>query len=267
MEIKIYDTNTFATTLFTGNPAKVCILPEWLPDDLLHHIATENNISEVAFIKENDAGFDIRWFNRSGEEILCGHGTLAASHIIDTYLSSCPGKPILFSTKFYGQISAFPLGNNSYQIELPKISCEYVDPKSFAFYHGISANPKNIYKGIDYLLEYESESQLRMIHIDGNIIGNLDARGIVITAPSDDFDFISRCYYPKSFIQEDPVTGSAHCMLVPFWSNKLDKKELTCIQYSSYLNRFGIIKSKLKKDRVTLIGKVITFLKGTYIIP
>ena len=264
MEIKMFDNDTFCTTVFTGNPAKVFILDSWLPDKILRSIAEENNLSEVAFTIPFDDHYKIRWFNRNGEELLCGHGTLAAAHVVNKFFNHSKSKKIIFKTTFYGDIIVTPTENDNYQISMPIIASEKIDFGSFAFHDSINIQPKNIYKGIDYLLEYESEDQLRLLHIDANAIKNIDTRGIIATAPSNNFDCISRCFYPNGMVFEDPVTGSAHCMIVPFWADKLQKKQIIAMQYSDEYSRSGIIKSKLLKDSVELTGKVITFLQGKF---
>ena len=264
MKIQMFDNDTFCTTIFTGNPAKVFLLESWLPDQILHAIAQENNLSEIAFIIKNETDYSIRWFNTSGEEILCGHGTLAAAHVVNTFLRKNSSDPIVFKTNFYGNLIATPIDHENYKICLPIVKVEPVSLDAFAFLDHINIQPKQIYKGIDYLLEYESEDQVRLLNIEISAIKNIDTRGLIVTSPSMDFDCISRCFYPKGMVFEDPVTGSAHCMLIPFWSNKLSKKSITAMQYSDSLSRSGILKANLNKSSVDLIGKVITFMRGDF---
>ena len=266
MKIRIFDTKTFASHLFSGNPAKVCILPDWLDNQILHNIAMENNLSEVVFIRANGNGYDIRWFNRKGEENLCGHGTLAAAHIIDKILSKQPGQPIHFNTHFHGELVALPVEHNCYQLCLPRLDCEKVSPRP-TFLEGISTKPKNVYKSLDYLLEYASTEDVRLAQINYDIVQNIDARGIILSAADAEVDCISRCFYPGLTVKEDVVTGSAHCIIAPFWSDILGKKEIIAQQYSRELNRSGLIQCKLYRDRVRLTGKVIIYLEGIIHIP
>ena len=260
----MFDNDTFCTTIFTGNPAKVFLLESWLPDEILYSIALENNLSEIAFILKNETDFPIRWFNRSGEEILCGHGTLAAAHVVNTFLRKKSFDPIVFKSNFYGDLIVTPMENDSYKLRLPIIKVEKIAQNSFAFLDHINIQPKQIYKGIDYLLEYESEDQVRLLNIQHSAIKSIDTRGVIVTSPSNDFDCISRCFYPKGFVFEDPVTGSAHSMLVPFWADKLSKKSIVSMQYSASLSRSGILKCTLNKNSVDIVGKVITFLQGEF---
>ncbi len=266
MRLKIYDTNTFAHHLFSGNPAKVCVVPKWLSDTMLHSIAQENNLSEVAFIKKNPHGYDIRWFNKRGEERLCGHGTLAAAHIVDKVLTPTPGKPIRFHTQFYDDLVAKPQNQSSYQLSLPRLPYTKVSSAP-AFLSGFSVQPINVYKGLDYLLEYSSSEDIHRVNVDYKILQNVDARGIIITAPSKKLDCVSRCFYPFLTASEDTVTGSAHCMIAPFWSSKKQQNPITALQYSRELNRSGIVQCYVHEDRVLLTGNVVIYLDGHISLP
>ena len=133
MKIQMFDNDTFCTTIFTGNPAKVFLLESWLPDQILYSIAQENNLSEIAFIIKNETDYSIRWFNRSCEEILCGHGTLAAAHVVNTFLRKSSCDPIIFKTNFYGNLTVTPTGHDNYKIFMPIINVEPITLDSFAF--------------------------------------------------------------------------------------------------------------------------------------
>ena len=264
MKIQMFDNDTFCTTIFTGNPAKVFLLESWLPDQILYAIAQENNLSEISFIIKNDSDYSIRWFNGSGEEILCGHGTLAAAHVINTYLRKNSLDPIVFKTNFYGDLTVTPIDSDNYKIRLPIIKVEPITHDSFAFSSHINIEPKQIYKGIDYLLEYESEDQVRLINIEISTIKNIDTRGLIVSSPANDFDFISRCFYPKGTAFEDPVTGSAHTKLIPYWYGRTGRKIFRARQISE---RGGVVFCQYDESRVYISGHARLYMKGEILIP
>lgn len=256
MKFKLYQVDAFTSALFRGNPAAVCPLDNWLDEDLMQKIAAENNLSETAFFVNENGGFRIRWFTPEAEVDLCGHATLASAHILFNHLNYQKDK-ISFQSKS-GTLSVkkeesflvlnFP-ADNPQKTQLPELI-------SSAFnFHPISS-----YKGrSDYLLLFENENQIQSLAADFQKIKNSGARGVIVTAPGTDVDFVSRFFAPAVGINEDPVTGSAHTTLTPFWAKRLDKTELTARQISK---RQGFLKCALLSDRVEIAGQAVTYLIG-----
>lgn len=258
MQLPIYQVDAFTDKLFGGNPAAVVPLKTWLSDELMQKIAFENNLSETAFFVQSETGFDIRWFTPTVEVNLCGHATLATSFVIFNVLKY-PNDVILFGSKS-GVLKVrredkwleldFPLQETMLS-EAPKGLIESIGKK-----------PKEIYRASDdYMLVYGSQKDIEEIKPDFGALKHIKARGIIVTAKakSKKIDFVSRFFGPASGIDEDPVTGSAHTKLVPYWSKTLGKTELTAEQISS---RKGFLKCKLAGDRVLMAGKGKLFLKG-----
>ncbi len=260
MNINIYQIDAFATSLFTGNPAAVCLLETWLEDTLLQSIASENNLSETAFITTNsDHSYNIRWFTPNGEVDLCGHATLAAAFVLNEIVQVTHQEKLTFHSKSRGKLFVTPLEDSNYQLDFPALEyTEITETPDFINY--LSIKPKRIYVGLDYLLEYEKTSDIENLIFDPSSSFSLDARGIIITAPGKTTDCISRCFYPTLNVPEDPVTGSAHCMIVPFWAKKLNKNSILAFQASP---RQGLLKCELKNSRVLLSGKTILYMHGT----
>ena len=260
MRLPLYQVDAFAETLFAGNPAAVCVLPEWLDDSLLQSIASENNLSETAFIKRNRADFDIRWFTPDGEVDLCGHATLAAAHVIHTELDDLhTTSDIVFHTQRRGKLMATAKGREHYQLDFPALDLTVVPNVPAALLSGLSLKPRQVLVGLDYVCVYDNEQQVRQVDTQDALLSTLDRRGVVITAPGESFDVVSRCFYPKYAIHEDPVTGSAHAMLVPYWASVLGKTTLQACQAST---RGGVLACEYQSDRVRLSGRAITYLKG-----
>ncbi|MDD4109297.1 MAG: PhzF family phenazine biosynthesis protein [Prolixibacteraceae bacterium] len=257
MQLKIFQIDAFAHEIFSGNPAAVVPLKEWLPVEVMQNIAMENNLSETAFfIKEQDR-FHIRWFTPSTEVNLCGHATLASAHVIFNYLGYKENEIIfnsrsgILKVKMEGEfiILNFPVSGLK-QTDLP----ENVE-------QGLGIRPIMCLKGReDLLFLFNNEEEIKSINPDFRVLKTFDMRGIIVTSASEKFDFVSRFFAPKEGIDEDPVTGSAHTVLIPFWSARLQKKELTARQISS---RGGILKCWNMGERVEIGGKCITYLSGT----
>ena len=257
MKLKIYQIDAFTDKLFSGNPAAVCPLDKWLKDDLLQKIAMENNQAETAFYTRKGNDYEIRWFTPTLEVELCGHATLAAAYVLFHYENHTENT-IVFHSRYSGQLMVrrendfLTLNFPTDTIEIVKISKELKD----CFNHG----PKEAYKGkTDYMLIFESEEQIKNIRPDFLVISKLDARGIIITAKGNTVDFVSRFFGPQSGIDEDPVTGSAHTTLIPYWSGKTGKKELSALQLSK---RSGYLKCKHLDNRVEISGQAKTYLIG-----
>ena len=258
MTIKIFQIDAFTTKLFGGNPAAVCPLKQWLPDATLLNIAKENNLAETAyFIHKKDNVFHLRWFTPEIEIDLCGHATLASAYVIFNCLDynfdavvfeTMSGELNVSKKKDFLEMD-FP-SRPPAKVELPKIIAD-----------SLSSQPIEIYKARDYVLVYNSENDIRDLNVSASILEeiNLDTGGIIVTARGDNSDFVSRFFTPGAAVFEDPVTGSAHCTLVPFWADRLCKKELHAIQVSV---RKGSLFCRLENNRVFIKGSAIKYLEG-----
>jgi PhzF family phenazine biosynthesis protein len=262
----IYQVDAFANELFRGNPAAVIPLKEWLPDTLLQQIAMENNLSETAYFVPENAGFSIRWFTPTVEVDLCGHATLAAGHVLFHHLGYA-GNRILFHTRHAGDLEVLRDDTpGKLTLNFPDNLPEAVDPAPLGIiFEGLGLPSGPIAKGpYDYFIVLETQQQLQQLDPDFVRLAAAPGRGIVVTAPGEESDFVSRCFYPQSGINEDPVTGSAHTMLVPYWSSRLGKRRLSAIQLSA---RRGILDCELRQGRVYMSGNAQTFLQGAITLP
>jgi len=257
MDLKIYQVDAFTDTLFHGNPAAVCPLDTWLSDDLLQNIALENNLSETAFYVKAGDNYEIRWFTPSTEIDLCGHATLATAFVLFNY-ENFSGSQISFKTRRSGDLAVSREGKLltlNFPAD-PPVQVEVSNQINECF----NIRPHLAYRGrTDYLLVYNSESEIKSLIPSFSNIKILDCRGIIVTAPGRESDFVSRFFGPQSGVDEDPVTGSAHTTLAPYWSGRLGKDELDAIQLSS---RKGYLKCKMKADRVEISGLCKLFLTG-----
>jgi PhzF family phenazine biosynthesis protein len=261
MKIKIYQVDTFTDTLFHGNPAAVCILDDWLDEPLMQHIAMENNLSETAFVVQKHNCFHIRWFTPETEVTLCGHATLATAHVLFTHYHY-PKKEIIFQSTHSG-ILKVRKETDSLTLDFPADTIIKATPPP-GLIKSIGKKPIEIWKGkTDYLLVYKTEKDIHAISPNYQLLSQVKARGIIITAPGKTSDFVSRFFAPTVGINEDPVTGSAHTTLVPYWTKKLKKKHLTATQLSK---RQGQLKGTSDKTRVYLSGKATTYLQGEIFI-
>lgn len=259
MKIKQYQVDAFTMQVFGGNPAAVCPLDAWLDDELLQSIAAENNLSETAFFVKTKTGFHLRWFTPVTEVNLCGHATLATAHVIFEHLGY-PEPTIHFETHS-GTLTVERQGV-MLVMDLPS-----APPKSCiapeALLAGLGKQPVEVHAADDYFAVFDSEDTVRAIKPDFVKLSALDLRGVVVTARGKDVDFVSRFFAPKFGIPEDPVTGSAHCELTPYWSAKLGKQILSARQISK---RGGDIRCELKGNRVGLAGHAVTFMEAEIFI-
>jgi len=259
VKIKQYQIDAFATQPFQGNPAAICPLESWLEDDLLQAIAEENNLSETAFFVPSGNGFKLRWFTPVSEVDLCGHATLAAAHVIFEVLGH-QKRVIAFETRS-GELTVKKNGKllqMNFPACLPKL-----DEIAELLVKGLGQPPAEVLAADDYLAVFDSEATVRGITPNHEILRQLDLRGVIITAPGVDVDFVSRFFAPKYGIPEDPVTGSAHCELAPYWANRLGKNTLSAKQVS---NRGGDITCEVAGNRVLLSGPAVTFLEGEILL-
>ena len=262
--IPVYQIDAFTDQLFGGNPAAVCPLETWLDDRLMQAIATENNLSETAFfvpVKDGSKGqFDLRWFTPKAEVDLCGHATLASSHLILTQLSPDLNE-LSFQTKS-GQLDVSRDGD-LLVLDFPaRVPLPAPVPAGFA--DAIGAAPTEFLKSVKNLAVYEDASTVLGIDPDFTYIANLDGDGLVITAPGTDCDFVSRYFAPHVGIDEDPVTGSAHCTSVPYWAARLGKNKLHARQVSE---RGGELFCELAGDRVRMAGRAALYMEGVIHLP
>jgi len=255
MELTLYQIDAFTDKVFSGNPAAVCPLTEWLPDSTLQAIAMENNLSETAFYVPIKNGFHIRWFTPVAEVDLCGHATLATAYVIHTIIgydndtvrfNSRSGD--LFVTKSGDSLSMdFP--------SQPGTPC----PAPSLLVDGLGKTPSEVLASEDYLVAFASEDDILSMQPDFAALSKLDLRGVIITAPGKDVDFVSRFFCPRLGVDEDPVTGSAHCALTPYWAAKLGKTRLSARQLSK---RTGTLECELKGDRVIITGKAVKYMEA-----
>ncbi|MFD3000890.1 PhzF family phenazine biosynthesis protein [Pontibacter toksunensis] len=263
MNLTLYQVDSFTDTLFGGNPAAVCLLQTWLPEKLLLQIAAENFLPETAFVipSPEQGQYSIRWFTPEIEMDLCGHATLAAAHVIFRHLSF-PADKVTFSSAS-GNITV-TRQNDLLILDFPSrmpLAAEL--PEEIK--EGMGVKPLKVLKARDYVLVYDSEETVRALQPNRAILDriNLDPGGIIATAKGDSVDFVSRFFTPQASIFEDPVTGSAHCSLIPYWSRQLNKKQLTALQVSS---RTGKLFCTDNGERVLIGGSCVTYMQATIFV-
>lgn len=267
MPIPIYQVDAFTSEAFRGNPAAVCLLDGPRDDAWMQNIAMEMNLSETAFIVPRSPNrYDLRWMTPEVEVDLCGHATLASAHVLFDLHHADARKPITFFTKS-GLLSASRSESGAIELNFP--TKEAIDVPEPPLEIADALNKRILYVGrnsFDYLVEVTAEHNVRKLRPNMNLLRKLDVRGIVVTARADDgkpYDFISRAFYPRAGILEDPVTGSAHCMLGPYWAPKIGKTELTGYQASK---RGGFVRMEVEFDRVRLYGNAVTIFKGELLV-
>ncbi len=260
MKLPIYQVDAFTDQVLKGNPAAVCPLQEWLPDALMLSIARENNLSETAFLVGGDGDYEIRWFTPAYEVPLCGHATLASALVIREFLE--PG-----CERVSFQSASGPLGVSHergwYELDFPS------DPgvaiaASPELVQSLGCEPMEARLASYYFAVFESAQQLLELQPDFACMAGLDRIGVIVTAPGDDVDFVSRFFAPQAGINEDPVTGSAHCMLTPYWSARLGKNRLEARQISA---RGGYLKCTMRGDRVGIAGQAAVYMQGEIHVP
>ena len=262
MTLDIYQVDAFANTQFRGNPAAICPVHSWPNDSVMLQIAKENNLAETAFFKhESDNIFHLRWFTPEIEMDLCGHATLASAFVIFTYIN-----PELKDVKFLTQSGPLVVEREAPLLKMslpsrPALPSTLPDTISRA----LSKQPKEVFKARDYVLVYETEDDIRQLKVSSSILEdiNIDPGGIIVTSKGDHSDFVSRFFTPGAAVFEDPVTGSAHCTLTPFWAERLGTNKLHAIQCSE---RTGQLWCELVDDRVVLRGEVVSYLTGSITI-
>lgn len=255
--LRLYQVDAFTSQVFGGNPAAVCPLDAWLPDDVLQAIALENNLSETAFILRDELrGWQIRWFTPMQEVDLCGHATLAAAYILFTRLA-----PGLERAQFHsrsGPLVVTEREGDWMEMDFPSRPPEPCPiPEGLA--EALGAEPRETLLSRDLVAVFDSEEQVRALNPDMTKLGALDLFSVVPTAPGTEADFVSRFFGPRVGVPEDPVTGSSHCSLVPYWAQRLGKKQLLAHQVSA---RCGVLQCEDRGERVGIAGQAVLYLEG-----
>lgn len=260
MSIPLFHVDAFTDRPFGGNPAAVCLLPSWKEDRWLQAVGREMNLSETAFLVRNAEGFDLRWFTPAAEVDLCGHATLASAQVLWQQNLAPSTEVIRFSTRS-GVLKAVRRGD-AVELDFPLEPDEPADPPADLLPAlGVSARyvGKNRF---DYLVEVESEPVLRRVAPDFKLLGMVPCRGVIVTSPSAEpqFDFVSRAFFPRLGVNEDPVCGSAHCCLGPFWQRRMGKDSFVAYQASA---RGGVVRVRVAKERAFLGGKAVVVAEGS----
>ena len=251
--MKQYVVDAFTDKVFEGNPAAVCVMEGWLEDDLMLDIARENNLSETAFaVREPNGRYHLRWFTPAGEIDLCGHATLATAFVILNYY-----EPEAASVRFDTMSGVLTVDRKGelYEMDFPAYELEEV-PVTDAMEAAVGTRPVKAFMGRDLLCVFDDEQTIRSMKPDQDKIRELDGALLHVTAAGKDYDCVSRSFGPKLAIPEDPVCGSGHCHIVPYWVNKLGKGEIIAFQAS---RRTGVLYCKAEEDRIKLAGKAVIY--------
>ena len=256
MKIKLYQVDAFAEELFKGNPAAVCPLEYWPEDKLLQQIASENNLSETAFFVAQDDGYKLRWFTPAEEVDLCGHATLASAHVIFQHLNYTKKEIIFYTRSGELNVSKVEQGYSMvFPASMPKLTKA---PEKLLLGLG-NVVVKQVLSAFDYIVVLDNVEDLYALSPGFNLWEQLDLRGVVVTTKGHDSDFISRSFFPGLNVHEDPVTGSSHCELAPYWQQQLNKNKLIGKQVSA---REGVVLCEVKGDKVILIGQAVDYMSG-----
>ncbi|MBI4470163.1 MAG: PhzF family phenazine biosynthesis protein [Acidobacteria bacterium] len=255
MKLPLYQVDAFTTSRFRGNPAAVVVMDEWLPDALLQAIAAENNLAETAFVIAKSGSNPLRWFSPAIEIDLCGHATLATAHVLFHYYF--PGEQqLVFSTKSGDLTVTNEAGILA--MNFPSRPGRPVEV-SDALRSALETEPREVFESRDLLVILDSEEEISNFRPDAQRIATLDTFAVIISAPGKEVDFVSRFFAPRAGVLEDPVTGSSHCTLTPYWASRLGKSSLTARQLSE---RGGEIRCELRGDRVIIGGATVEYLRG-----
>jgi PhzF family phenazine biosynthesis protein len=260
MRLPYYEVAAFTTAAFGGNPAGVCLLAGWLADAVLQQIAANNKLSETAFLVPRGAEFELRWFTPTTEVDLCGHATLAAAAVLWG-----EGRLPEETVRFQSRSGVLPVTRQGDVLTLDFPSRPpFPIAAPAALSSGLRATPREVHQARDCLALLASEAEVRALRPDFALLKTLDCLGIIATAPGTDCDFVSRFFAPRAGIDEDPVTGSAHCTLIPFWAARLGKTTLSARQLSL---RGGVLDCELVGDRVRIGGRAVLYLRGEIELP
>jgi PhzF family phenazine biosynthesis protein len=260
MKLKIFVANAFSNKKFGGNPAAVVPLNEWLSDLLMQQIAAQNNLAETAYIVQQGEDYAIRWFTPTVEVNLCGHATLASAHILFEHLNYTRSRIVFHSKSGPLQVTR---NDDKITLNFPANAPEKIFDDGL-IEKSIGLKPLAVFKSrFDYMVLLGNQSDIETLKPDLALIRKLPARGLIVTAKGEEADFVSRCFYPQSGIDEDPVTGSAHTVMVPFWAKERGKNKLSAIQLSA---RRGYLDCELAEDRVLMSGHAHTYLEGNFYV-
>jgi PhzF family phenazine biosynthesis protein len=260
MELDIYQVDAFADGVFSGNPAGVVPLYEWLSDELMQSIATENNLPETAFFVKKGEYYELRWFTVESEVDLCGHATLASAHVLYTHLDY--NDPVVVFETRSGRLLV-DRDKGLYSMNFPAWDVREIQVTERVT-KALGEKPAELYMGErDMMAVFENEEQIRSLTPDYRLVSQLDGMCMICTALGLDYDFVSRTFVPEEGIPEDPVTGSAHCTLVPFWADRLGKTAFHAYQASK---RGGVLDCQYLGDRVKIAGKAVTYMKGQILL-
>jgi PhzF family phenazine biosynthesis protein len=255
MKLPIFQVDAFANRVFAGNPAAVVVMDDWLPDQTLQAIARENNYSETAFVVPRGASFDLRWFTPELEVDLCGHATLASAHVIFEH-GFTSNEEIVFQSK--GGTLTVRREGDLLAMDFPARPPRPIDGDD-AVSKALGAVPRELHESRDLLAVFGSQADVEALSPDFPAVAKLNTFAIIATAPGEACDFVSRFFAPRAGVPEDPVTGSAHCTLVPYWSARLGKLKLHALQVS---RRGGELYCEHRGERVVLAGRVVEYLRG-----
>jgi PhzF family phenazine biosynthesis protein len=262
MPIPIYQVDAFTNMPFKGNPAGVCLLDKPVPDDWMQCVAMEMNLSETAFLLPEGEGYRLRWFTPAVEVDLCGHATLASAHVLAEIGQILPGDSARFFSRS-GLLTARLLTDGMLELDFPAKPLEAV-PAPDGLIEALGVQPVFIGKNVfDYLVEVYTETEVRQANPDMARLKQVPARGVILTSRSDQYDFVSRFFAPQVGVAEDPVTGSAHCCLAPYWAEKLGKSEFQAYQASP---RGGELRLTLDGERVLMRGRAVTVFRGELMV-
>ena len=263
MAVRIFKVDAFTSAPFLGNPAGVCLLPEACEATWMQAVAREMNLSETAFLVDNGDGFDLRWFTPAVEVDLCGHATLASAHTLWSEGMLLPEEPARFATRS-GTLTASRRGE-MIEMDFPAKREQRAEPPDNLL-AALGCEPRYLGRNqFDYLVLLDTEAEVRAVRPDFALLSTVAVRGVIVTAPSSrpEFDFVSRFFAPAAGVNEDPVTGSSHCALGPFWAARLRKSELRAFQASA---RGGAMTVRVTGDRVFLGGQAVTVLRGELLV-
>jgi PhzF family phenazine biosynthesis protein len=256
MRIPMFQVDAFTSQVFRGNPAGVCLLERWPDDATLQSIATENSLSATAYLVGGDGGYEIRWMTPKAEVDLCGHATLASAFVL--FAGAEKGREEIVLRSRIGELRVRRDGD-LFTLDFPARPPQPMTA-SEELLEGLGRPPREVWAARDYLAVFETEEEVRTLAPDYERLGRVDRFGIIATAPGTRVDFVSRFFAPRQGILEDPVTGSAHCTLVPFWSKRLGRKKLHALQVSP---RGGELFCEDRGDRVAISGRAVRYLEGT----
>lgn len=262
MELMMFQIDAFTREVFSGNPAAVIPLRQWLPDETMQAIAMENQLSETAFFVVDGETVGLRWFTPTIEVDLCGHATLATAHVLFEE-TQWAGDTLSFQTR--SGILTVRRDPDGYVMDLPADPPEPADGFQEQITRALGVTPELVLRGReDFVAILSGEEQVRDLRADLAAIATLPSRGLIVSAAGTEVDFVSRCFFPQSGVAEDPVTGSAHATLTPFWSARLNQETLEARQLSA---RGGFLTCRGRDDRVELSGNAVTFLRGVIQFP